>query len=112
IMPAMMGNRAVGIPQPSDHLHAFFEDRLIVVEVDPQRFVLAPVIATPGGEIDASPTHEIEAGPLLGDPDRMMQWQNGHCRREADPLRARSDESEREIGTRQYAQGGEMMLAD
>ncbi len=107
-----MRDRRVLRPQPPDDFHALLEDRLVVVERHAERGVFLPVIAAAGGEIDAPAAQQIEARPLLGDADRMMQRQHRHCRRQPDALRARGDIRERKVGARQHAKRAEMMLAD
>ena len=54
IVLAVMRDWLLALPQPAHDPHAFFEDRLIVLEGDMERGVFAPVITAPGGEIDAS----------------------------------------------------------
>ena len=111
-MPAGVRDRAVGRPQAADNLHSLLEDRLIVLERDPEGPVLLPVIAAAGGEIDAAATQQVEGRPLLGDADRMMQRQHGDSGRQANALRARRDIGEHEIGAREHAERVEMMFAD
>ena len=52
----------------------------------PNGCVFAPVVAAPGGEIDPPARQQVERRPLLGDPDRMVQRQHRHRRREPDAL--------------------------
>ena len=66
--------------------------------------VLAPVVAAPGGEIDAAVAEQIEAGPLFGDADRVMQRQHRNRGREADVLGPR-----REIGEHNLPNGVDHM---
>ena len=112
VMPAGVRDRAVGRPQAADNLHSLLEDRLIVLERDPEGPVLLPVIAAAGGEIDAAATQQVEGRPLLGDADRMMQRQDRDRRGEANIPRSGRDIGEHEIGAGEHPQRAEMMLAD
>ena len=78
----------------------------------PSGRVFVPVVAAARGEIDAPAAQQIEARPLFGDADRMMQRQHGDRRRQPDALGARGDIGERQVGTGQHAERAEMMLAD
>ena len=60
-----------------------------MLERDVQRQILAPVIAAAGGEIDPPAGEQVQCRPLLGDPDRMMQRQDGDGGRKADAFRPR-----------------------
>ncbi len=112
VMLAVMRDRLVARPQPAHDAQPFLENRLIVLEGDVERRVFAPVVPPPGGEIDPPARQQIEGRPLLGDPDRLMQRQHRHRRRQADLLGPRRDMGQHEIGARQDAQRAEMMLAD
>jgi hypothetical protein len=111
-MPAAMRDRSVDRPQAAHDLHPFLEDFLVVRKRDLERQILAPVITAAGGKIDAAAAQQVECGPLLGNPDGVMQWQHGHCRRQSDPPRPRRDIDEYEVRTGEHAQGREMVLAD
>ena len=76
-MLAVMRNRRIAGPQAADQFHAFFKERLVVVEAHVEGQVFAAIIAAAGGEIDAASAEQIERGPLLGDADGMMQRQHG-----------------------------------
>ena len=111
-MLAFVGDAILCFPERAHDLQAFFENALVVVEIDVKRLVFAPVIAAPGGEIDAAVAQQIERRPLLGDADRMMQRHHGHRRREADAAGARRDVGQHQVGAGQDAERVEMMLAD
>src|SRR5262249_23748036 len=83
IVLASVRGRRRGLPQTPDRLHALLEDPLIVVERYVERQILAAVVATPGGEIDAAATQEVERRPLLGDANGMMEREHGHGWRKA-----------------------------
>ncbi len=108
----MMRQRRVARPQAADDLHPLLEDRLVVLEIGAERAVFAPVIAAPGGEIDPPARQHVERRPLLGDPDRMMQRQHRHRRREPNALGPRRHLRQHEIGAGEDAERREMMLAD
>ena len=59
--------------------------------------MLAPVIAAARGEIDAPAAHKVEGRPLLGDTDRVMQWQNSDGGSQPDLARPRRDIGEYQI---------------
>src|SRR5690242_19319274 len=77
-----------------------------------ERRVFAAVITAPGGEIDATAGQQIDRRPLLGDADRVMQWQDADGGGEADLLCARRDMREHEIGAGKNAERRKMMFAD
>jgi hypothetical protein len=112
VVLAVMRDAVRGGPELLDHLHALFEDALVVAEVDMERRVFAAVISAARGEIDAAAGEQIERGPLFGDANGMMQRRDGHRRREANVLGARRDIGQHEIGTGQHAERVEMVLAD
>src|SRR5262249_12908067 len=70
---APVRDRLIGGPQPTDHLHPFLEDRLVVLEGDVERQVFAAVVTTPGGENHAPPPGGGEGRPLLRPP----KWVGG-----------------------------------
>src|SRR4029077_226855 len=53
IVLAFVGDAILCFPERAHDLEAFVENALVVVEADVKRFVFTPVIAAPGGEIDA-----------------------------------------------------------
>jgi hypothetical protein len=74
--------------------------------------ILAFVIASPGGEIDAAVAEQIERRPLLGHPDRMMQRQHRDRGREPDAPGLRRHHGEHQVGAGEDAERVEMMLPD
>jgi hypothetical protein len=111
-MLAVVRDRAVVRPQAADELHPLLEDRLVVLERDLEGPMLAPVIAAARGEIDAPAAHKVEGRPLLGDTDRVMQWQNSDGGSQPDATRPRRDIGEHQIRAGKHAQGAKVMLAD
>jgi hypothetical protein len=112
VVLAVMRDPLVGRPQPAHQLHAFFEDALVVGKVHPERRVLAAVVTASRREIDAAVAQEIEARPLLGDADRVVQRQHRDGRRQPDVLGARRDIGEHQVGAGEDAERVEMVLAD
>ena len=111
-MSAVVGDAAFGHPQLADELQPLFEDALVVLEGHMERKIFAPVVAAPGGKVDAAAGEQIERRPLLGDADRVVQRQHGHRRRQADARAAGGDIGEHEVGTGKHAERIEVMLAD
>ena len=64
IVLAVVRDAAFGGPEFLDHLHALFEDALVVLERDVERRVFAGVIAAAGGEIDAAAARADRASPI------------------------------------------------
>src|SRR5580700_1597359 len=77
-----------------------------------ERLIFAPVVAAPGGEIDAAVGEQIERRPLLGDANGMMQRRHRHRGREPDARRIGGDVGQHQVRAGQYAERIEMMLAD
>ena len=74
--------------------------------------ILAFVVAPAGSEIDPAVAQKIQRCPLLCDPDRVVQRQHGHGRREADAVGASRDVREDQIGGGENPERVEMVLAD
>ena len=108
----MVGDAAFGQPKLADEFQPLFEDALVVLEGHMERKIFAPVVAAPGGKVDAAAGEQIERRPLLGDADRVVQRQHGHRRRQADALGAGGDIGEHEVGAGQHAERIEMVFAD
>ena len=104
VIPALVRERLVARPETLHQLDPFGEDCGILFEIGLERPVFVAVVAAAGGEIDAPARQQIEARPLLGDADRMMERQDGHRGGKTDALRPRCDIGEREFGARHDAQ--------
>src|SRR6266536_3180642 len=112
VVPATVRDRRVGGPQPADHLHAFLEHRLIVLERYVEGQILAAVVSAPGGEINASTTEQVQRRPLLGDANGVMEREHGHGRRESYVSGAGRDIGQHDVRTGQHPERAEMMFAD
>ena len=103
---------AARTPELAENLHAFVEDRLVVIEGDAERQIFPAVVAAAGGKIDASAGKQIKCRPLFGDADRIVQRQHRNRGRKADMFGARSDISQHHFRRGIHAERIEMMLAD
>src|ERR1700726_355068 len=74
--------------------------------------ILAFVVAPARSKIDPAVAQKIQRCPLLCDPDRVVQRQHGHGRREADAGGASRDVREDQIGGGENPKRVEMVLAD
>src|SRR5262245_2018106 len=97
-------------PQPLDHLKPFFEDALIVVEVDMERRVFTAVVTAAGREVNAAAREQIEGSPLLGDADRVVQRCDSNGGRKPYLFGTCGDIGQDEIGAGQNAERVEMVL--
>ena len=91
---------------------SLLENGLVVLERDMEWQILAFVVAPAGSEIDPAVAQKIQRCPLLCDPDRVVQRQHGHGRREADAVGASRDVREDQIGGGENPERVEMVLAD
>src|SRR5215471_207471 len=112
VVHATMRYASLCCPQHAHKFQTLLKYPLIVFERNPEGRILAPIVASPRGKIDAPVAQEIKSRPLFSHANRMMQGQHRHGGRQPDVPRARCDIGQHHVWARKNAERVEVMFAD